>query len=71
MVKTSPSNTGGVGSISGRGAKIPQASWPNNQNIKQNKSNAVKNSIKTLKLAHITKVLEKKNKEDSLNSPTK
>ena len=63
MVKTSPSNTGGVGSISGRGAKIPQASWPNNQNIKQNKSNAVKNSIKTLKLAHITKVLEKKTKK--------
>ena len=32
---TSPSNAGGVGSIPGRGAKIPHASWPNNQNIKQ------------------------------------
>ena len=28
MVKTSPSNAGGVGSIPGQGAKIPHASWP-------------------------------------------
>ena len=35
MVKTLPSNTGGVGSIPGQGAKIPHASWPRNQNIKQ------------------------------------
>ena len=35
MVKTSPSNAGGAGSIPGRGAKIPHASWPRNQNIKQ------------------------------------
>ena len=28
MVKTSPSNAGGVGSIHGWEAKIPQASWP-------------------------------------------
>ena len=35
VVKTSPSNAGGVGSIPGQGAKIPHASWPNNQNIKQ------------------------------------
>ena len=34
-VKTSPSNAGGVGSIPGRGAKIPHALWPKNQNIKQ------------------------------------
>ena len=34
-VKTSPSNAGGVGSIPGWGAKIPHASWPKNQNIKQ------------------------------------
>ena len=28
MVKTSPSNAGGVGSIPGQGAKIPHASGP-------------------------------------------
>ena len=28
VVKTSPSDAGGVGSISGQGAKIPHASWP-------------------------------------------
>ena len=36
VVKTLPSNTGGAGSIPGRGAKIPPASRPKNQkNIKQ------------------------------------
>ena len=35
MVKTSPSNAGGVGLIPGQGAKIPHASGPKNQNIKQ------------------------------------
>ena len=35
VVKTSPSNAGVVGFIPGRGAKIPHASWPKNQNIKQ------------------------------------
>ena len=35
VVKTSPSNAGGVGLIPGRGAKIPHASWPKNRNIKQ------------------------------------
>ena len=39
MVKTSPSNAGGVSSIPGQGAKIPHASRPKNQNAKQNKSN--------------------------------
>ena len=35
MVKTSPSNAEGAGSIPGWGAKIPHASWPKNQtNIK-------------------------------------
>ena len=33
MIKTS--NAGSVGSIPGQGAKILQASWPKNQNIKQ------------------------------------
>ena len=35
VVETSPSNAGVVGSIPGRGAKIPHASGPKNQNIKQ------------------------------------
>ena len=35
MVKTSPSNAGGVGLMPGRGAKIPRASRPKNQNIEQ------------------------------------
>ena len=35
MVKTSPSNAGGAGSIPGPGAKIPHASRLKNQNLKQ------------------------------------
>ena len=35
MVKTSSSNAEGAGSIPGQGAKIPYASRPKNQNIKQ------------------------------------
>ena len=31
VVKTSPSNTGSVDSVPGRGTKIPHASWPENQ----------------------------------------
>ena len=34
-VKTLPSKAGDVGLILGRGAKIPHASWPKNQSIKQ------------------------------------
>ena len=33
--KTSPFNTGGASSIPGQGTKIPHASWPKNQNRKQ------------------------------------
>ena len=43
VVNTSPSN---AGSIPGRGAKIPYALWPRNQDI-NNISNIVTNSIKT------------------------
>ena len=28
VIKTSPSNAGGIGLIPGQGAKIPHASWP-------------------------------------------
>ena len=37
MVKISPSNAGGAGSIPGQGAKISHASAPKKQNIKQKK----------------------------------
>ena len=33
--KTLPSNAGGAGSTPGWRAKVPHASWPKNQNIKQ------------------------------------
>ena len=39
VVKTSPSNTGGAGSVPGQGAKILHASRPKNQN----RSNIVTN----------------------------
>ena len=35
VIKISSSNTGDAGSIPGQGAKIPYASWPKTQNIKQ------------------------------------
>ena len=35
MVKISPSNGGGEGSVPPQGAKNPQASWPKKQNTKQ------------------------------------
>ena len=35
VVKTLPSNAGNLGLIPGRGTKIPHASWPRKQNIKQ------------------------------------
>ena len=35
MVKTSSFNAGGVGLIPGHGAKIPHASGPKHQNVKQ------------------------------------
>ena len=38
MVETLPSSVGSEGSIPGLGAKIPHASWPKNQNIKQKQS---------------------------------
>ena len=35
VVESLPASAGGVGSIPGRGAKIPHASQTKNQNIKQ------------------------------------
>ena len=34
VVKTLPSNSGGVDSIHGQGVKIPHAAWPKNQSKK-------------------------------------
>ena len=35
VVKALPSNAGGAGSIPNQGTKMPHASWPINQNVKQ------------------------------------
>ena len=55
MVKTPPSNVVGVGAIPSRGAKTPclMTEKPTIAKTKQNKSNIVTNSIKTLKMVHI------------------
>ena len=42
VVKTSPSNAGGASSIPAQAAKIPHASWPKEQNMKQQKKNCNK-----------------------------
>ena len=59
VAKTLPSNSGGAGSIPGRGAKIPHASQPKNQNIKQycNKFNKdFKNGPHQRKILKINKI---------------
>ena len=53
MIKTSPSNAGGVGSRHGWGTKTPHAFWPKKE--PKNRSSSVTNSIKTLKVIHIKK----------------
>ena len=58
VVKTSPCNTEDTGSIPVGETKIPHASGPKNQNIK-NRSNIVTNSIKTLKIVHMKKSFRK------------
>ena len=45
MGETSPNNAGDEGSVPGRGAKIPHALWPKNQN----RNSIVTNTIKTFK----------------------
>ena len=54
VVKTSPSNAGGVSSIPGQETKIPHASQPKNKNIK-NRINIVTSSTKTLEMVHSKK----------------
>ena len=62
MVQTSPSNMGVVCSIPGQGVKIPHVLWPKNQNI-NNRSNIVTNSIKTLKVVLVKKLLKNVNQD--------
>ena len=47
MVKASLSSVGDVGSVPGRGAKIPHASQPKKTKQIKNRSNIVTNSTKT------------------------
>ena len=56
MAKTSPSNARDTGPIPDQLTKIPHASWPKNQN------SVVTNSVKTLKMLHITKKKKGKKK---------
>ena len=51
MVKTSPSNAGGTGSVPDRGAKILHGSWSKNKN----RSNIETNSIKSFQMVNIKK----------------
>ena len=53
------SHFSGVGLIPGQGAMIPHATWSKNQN-RNNRSNIVTNSVKTLKMIHINTNLKKK-----------
>ena len=45
VVKTLPSNTGAVGLIPGRGAKIPHASQPKKQQKQKHKTEAILKQI--------------------------
>ena len=60
MVNTLPSNAGDASLMPGQGAKIPRASQPKNQNIKNRMF--VTNTIKTLKVDHIKKKIFQKKK---------
>ena len=54
MIKTSPSNAGGVGLIPGQGTKTPRASQPKNQERKQ-KQYCTKFNKDFKKMVHIKK----------------
>ena len=60
VVKTSPSNAGGVGTIPGHGAKVPHDWGQNKQTNKTyNRISVVTNSINTFQMLHIKKILKK------------
>ena len=58
-----PSSTVDESSIPGQGANTLHASGPKKQNIKQ--GNIVINSIKTLKMVHLKKLIKKHMNPDS------
>ena len=64
VVKTSPSNAGVAGSISGQGAKIPHAPRPKNQNVKQKQY--CNKFDKDLKIVHIKKKKKKKKRGEKM-----
>ena len=62
VVKTLPSNAGGVGLIPGRRAKIPHALWPKkSKHWKKKKRKSYCNKFKKdFKMVHIKKEISKK-----------
>ena len=69
VVKTSPSNAEGKGSISGLGAKIPSASQPKHQDIKQKQywkdfKNDPQKKKKSFKKTHHNWSLKKKKRSE-------
>ena len=70
MVKISPFNAGGVGSISGQGAKTPHASWLKTQNTKQ-KQYCKKFNKDLKKVVHMKKKKTSKKNENPLNPPVR
>ena len=52
VVKTPPSNAGGVGQVPGQGAKLPHDLGPKKKHKTKNRSNIVTNTKKMLKMVH-------------------
>ena len=65
VVKSSPSNAKGAGSISGREAGVPHASGPKKKNNgkTQNRSNIVTNSLRLYKWSTSKNIKKKKKKK--------
>ena len=66
VVETLPCNVGAAGLIPAQGAKIPHASRPKNQSIK-NRSNIVTNSIKSLLKKHPQQKKKKRRRRRRIN----
>ena len=63
MVRISPSDAGGAGSIPGQGANIPPASGPKKKKTQNIRSNIVTNSINTLRNVQVKKKKNEKGVE--------
>ena len=66
VLETLPCNAGAAGLIPAQGAKIPHASRPKNQTIK-NRSNIVTNSIKSLLKKHPQQKKKKRRRRRRIN----